>query len=98
MAKRFSEEVSIKEVLQSFVIQNKLETGMDKVKIKEAWVQIMGNGVANYTEAIDLKNKTLYVRLTSAVLREELSYGKEKIVKMINEEMGKEIITKVVLS
>ncbi|VXC23956.1 RNA-binding protein [Flavobacterium sp. 9AF] len=97
MAKRFSEEVSIKEVLQSFVIQNKLETGIDKVKIKETWIQIMGNGVANYTEAIELKNKTLYVRLTSAVLREELSYGREKIVKMINEEMGKEIINKVVL-
>ena len=44
-----------------------------------------------------VKNKTLYVKLSSSVLREELSYGKEKIIKMINEEMGKEVVTKLVL-
>ncbi|MVO10937.1 DUF721 domain-containing protein [Flavobacterium sp. TP390] len=98
MAKRFSEEASIKDVLKSFVVQNKLETGIDKVKVKEIWFAVMGNGVANYTEAIELKNTTLYVKLTSSVLREELSYGREKIIKMINDEMGKDIINKVILT
>lgn len=98
MAKRFNEEASIKDVLKNFVSQNKLEFGIDKVDVKEAWTNLMGNGVANYTEAVELKNKTLYVRLTSSVLREELSYGKEKIIKMINEEMGKEVINKLILS
>jgi hypothetical protein len=37
------------------------------------------------------------VRLTSSALREELSYGKEKIVKMINEEMGSEVVSKLML-
>jgi hypothetical protein len=31
------------------------------------------------------------------VLREELSYGKEKIIKMINEEFGDEIVSKLLL-
>jgi len=31
------------------------------------------------------------------VLREELSYGKEKIINMLNEELGKTIIKKIVL-
>lgn len=97
MAKRFNEEASIKDVLKNFVSQNKLESGIDKVEIKEVWTSLMGNGVANYTDAIELKNKTLYVRLTSSVLREELSYGKEKIIKMINEEMGKEVINRLML-
>jgi hypothetical protein len=30
-------------------------------------------------------------------LREELSYGKEKIIKMINEEIGDEVISKLML-
>ncbi|NHN25115.1 DUF721 domain-containing protein [Flavobacterium jejuense] len=98
MAKRFNAEASIKDVLKNFVSQNKLESGIDKVDVKEAWINLMGNGVANYTEAVELKNKTLYVRLTSSVLREELSYGREKIIKMINEEMGKEVINKLILS
>ncbi|MDX1784359.1 MAG: DciA family protein, partial [Aequorivita vladivostokensis] len=44
-----------------------------------------------------LDRDTLYVQLSSSVLREELSYGKEKIVKLLNEELGKELIKKVVL-
>jgi hypothetical protein len=44
-----------------------------------------------------LKGTTLYVSLTSAVLREELSYGKQKIIKMINEELHKEVIKDVIL-
>ena len=97
MAKRNNEEASIKDVLKSFVSQHKLEAGIDKVDVKEAWIKLMGNGAANYTEEVELKNKTLYVKLSSSVLREELSYGKEKIIKMINEEMGKEVVTKLVL-
>ena len=34
----------------------------------------------------------MYVALSSAVLREELSYGKDKIIKMINEELKKEVV------
>ncbi|MFT7187750.1 MAG: hypothetical protein ACI9AV_001009, partial [Sediminicola sp.] len=33
----------------------------------------------------------------SSVLREELSHGKSKIITMINEEMGKELVKKLVL-
>jgi hypothetical protein len=44
-----------------------------------------------------LSNKTLFISLSSAVLREELSYGKSKIIQMMNEALGKELITKIVL-
>ncbi|KIX22181.1 RNA-binding protein [Flavobacterium sp. 316] len=97
MAKRINEELPIKDILKNFITQNKLETGIDKVDVKDAWQKMMGNGVVSYTEAVELKNNTLYVKLTSSVLREELSYGKEKIIKMINDEMGKELIKYLVL-
>ncbi|CAN0584482.1 unnamed protein product, partial [Ectocarpus sp. 12 AP-2014] len=32
-----------------------------------------------------------------SVLREELSLGKSKIVRMINEEIGKEVVKKLIL-
>jgi hypothetical protein len=38
------------------------------------------------------------VKLKSSVLREELSYGKEKIIKMMNEELGENLISKIMLS
>jgi hypothetical protein len=57
----------------------------------------MGNGVNNYTTEIQLKGSVLYVALSSAVLREELGYGKDKIIKMINEELRKDLITNLIL-
>lgn len=95
--KRHNENLSLSEVLQQFVKANNLETGLDKVNVAEAWAQLMGNGVNNYTTQIVLKNDVLYVQLSSSVLREELSYGKEKIISMLNEHLGKEVVTKLVL-
>lgn len=97
MAKRLSNESSIGDVLKAFIETNKLQAGMDKIDVQQAWKNLMGNGVNSYTKEIVLKGTTLYVALTSAVLREELSYGKQKIIKMINEELGKEVVKDVVL-
>ena len=97
MAKRLSNESSISEVLQQFIQVNKLEAGMDKIDVEKAWKSLMGNGVNSYTQEVILKGTTLYVKLTSAVLREELSYGKQKIIAMLNEELRKEIVKDLVL-
>ncbi|MEO5775443.1 MAG: DUF721 domain-containing protein [Flavobacterium sp.] len=97
MARRVSNEGSIGDVLKQFIEKNKLQGGMDKIDVEEAWKSLMGNGVNSYTKEVVLKGTTLYVSLTSAVLREELSYGKQKIIKMINEELGKEVIKDVIL-
>ena len=97
MAKRFNEESPIGDVLKQFITQNKLEAGIDVVNVRDAWKNLMGNGVNNYTTEIQLKGSTLYVALSSAVLREELSYGKDKIIKMINEELRKDVVTNLIL-
>ena len=97
MAKRFNEESPISDVLKQFISQNKLEAGMDVVNVREAWKNLMGKGVNNYTTEIQLKGSVLYVALSSAVLREELSYGKDKIIKMINEELRKDLVTNLIL-
>jgi hypothetical protein len=97
MAKRLNNESSIGDVLKEIIQVNKLQPGIDQISVKEAWVSLMGNGVNSYTKNVVLKGNTLYVELTSAVLREELSYGKDKIIKMINDELRRDIITAVVL-
>ena len=97
MKKRYNKNQKIEDVLLSFVKDNKLEKGLNNVRVGAAWREIMGNGVQNYTTNIRLQNKTLYVYLSSSVLREELSYGKDKIINLINEELGDEVIKKIIL-
>ena len=98
MAKRNNENLSISDALKEFVETNKLEKGLNKVNVADAWARLMGNGVNNYTIGVNLERETLYVQLSSSVLREELSYGKEKIITMLNDELGKVIIKKLVLT
>lgn len=97
MAKRENDSFSIEDLMQLFIKENNLTKGMQKLKIEEVWSTMMGPGVATHTTSVKLQNKTLVIQLTSSVLREELSYGKEKIVKMMNEEIGEEVISKLLL-
>ena len=97
MAKRLSNDNHVGDILKEIIQSNKLQPGMDQVAVLDAWKSLMGNGVNSYTRNIALKGSTLYVELTSAVLREELGFGKTKIIQMLNEELGKEIVKEVVL-
>jgi hypothetical protein len=97
MKKRMNENMKLNEALKSFVSTNKLQKGLDKVNVKDVWNEQMGPAIVKYTTAIKLDGSTLYIQLSSSVLREELSYGKERIVKILNEALSKELITKLVL-
>ncbi len=95
MTKRENDTNKIKDLIPHMLQENKLQKGMDQIYVKEAWANVMGQGVINYTESVSIKNQTLYVKLTSSALREELGYGKDKIVKMMDEALQNLKITAI---
>ena len=97
MAQRDADPKSIKDVLGAFVEKNKLQKGIDKVDVAEAWKAVMGPAIAKYTSLIKLDRDRLLVQLSSSVLREELGYGREKIIKNLNEELGRDVIKSLIL-
>ncbi|MCF6222716.1 MAG: DUF721 domain-containing protein [Flavobacteriaceae bacterium] len=97
MAKRENETFKIKDLMPQMLKENKLQGGINQIDVKEIWGEVMGNGVLTYTDSVLLKNKTLYVKLTSSALREELSYGKDKIVVMLNDALENISITTIKL-
>ena len=97
MAKRKNDSVPLGDALHEFIKKNKLQKGIDKVNAREAWANLMGSGVNTYTTGVELRGETLFVSLSSSVLREELSLGTSKIIMMLNEELGSDLISKLVL-
>ena len=97
MVKRKGDQNSMSDVLKGFIETNRLQKGLDKVSIEDAWHKVMGKAISKYTTGIKLDRQVLYVQLSSSVLREELSYGKEKIIKMMNEKVGEGVISKLML-
>jgi len=98
MAKRNKENISLADALKGFIKDNNLDKGLDKIDAKNAWYAVMGRSIEAYTNSVELKNQTLVVRLSSAPLREELSYGKSKIIININEYLRREIIKELILA
>ncbi|OAZ04452.1 DUF721 domain-containing protein [Flavobacterium succinicans] len=97
MAKRLNDQNTVGDVLKHIIEVNKLQTGLNQIDVREAWKNLMGNGVNHYTKNVILKGSILYVELSSSVLREELSHGKSKIIAMINEELRRDVVRDVVL-
>lgn len=75
----------------------KLRSKLNQAKIKSMWVDLMGPSINRYTTDVKIRAKKLYVTIQSATLRQELSMGKEKIRKLINEELGEEYIQEVII-
>ena len=82
----------IKSILKESISKNALSDGIDTARIQENWSSIMGENISAYTKEVSLQKEVLVVKLSSSVLRQELSYGKEKIVKMINKSLGEDKI------
>lgn len=95
--KRNFDMKSMKLIIDNFIDKNSLSGGLNNVKIQGLWEKTMGSNINSYTTELNLKNKTLYVNLSSSVLRQELSYGKQKIIDLLNNEIGETIINKIVL-
>jgi hypothetical protein len=96
--KRNFESKSLKNVIGNIIdSSNKLNSGLNNIKVQNLWREVMGNNVNSYTNEIVLKKNTLYVNLNSSVLRQELSFGKQKIIDLLNKELGKTVVKKIVL-
>ena len=52
----------------------------------------MGPGIETYTSDVTLRGSAVTVYLTSSAYRQELSMGKSKIIKLMNEELGGDLI------
>lgn len=89
-------EISLKEAIKQLL--NAYPFIKDKVnetKVNEIWERVMGKMIAKRTKSIILRNKVLIIEINSASLRSELTYAKEKIVKIINAEFEENILDEI---
>ena len=94
---RNKDDFELSPLIEQFKRKYKLNTRLNAVELEALWHQELGKGISNYTDKITFKRATLYVWLSSSVIREELSYGKTRIIDMLNERMGKKVVKKIVL-
>ncbi len=91
-----SNERTLGELIKEVLKHHRLEDKITETRIMSSWEKVMGAHIARYTDRVVIRGHVLTVYLRSSVLRNELAYAKSKIIRMINDELGEEIINKVV--
>ena len=95
--KRNYETNSVREILYSFFKQKQISQGVFNSKVSIAWKKTAGKQFSKYTKDIYLRKNTLYIKVSNPILRDEISYSKNKIIELINSELKQDIIEKIVL-
>jgi hypothetical protein len=96
--KRKSNEENINEVWLKLIKSYGLARNYEEYQISQVYNKLMGKAITKYTEDLHYKNHRLHVKLTNAVIREELSMGKTKFMEMMNKELGEQLILDVIFS
>lgn len=92
-----SNEQSIKDILKDLVETYRLKSKLNQTRIELIWEQAMGKMIANYTTELKVRGDKLFVGISSAPLRQELSYGREQIIVKMNAELGEDFLKEVVI-
>ncbi len=96
--RRKSNEVTLKDAIEALMDHYHLGDRYHFEQVKQKWEEIVGKMIAQRTEKMSIKYKTLYLTVNSSVIKHELQMMKTLIIKRVNEEAGREIITNVIIS
>tara|TARA_B100000902_G_scaffold399113_1_gene468490 strand:- start:1903 stop:2193 length:291 start_codon:yes stop_codon:yes gene_type:complete len=85
------------DVIRKIISSPKLSVKLDKLDAIDCWKEIIGDKLCKFVIDQKIHNGILYVRLKSSVVRNELGYQKSEFITQINQKIGKNIITDIVL-
>ena len=94
MRKKNTELLS--DVIRQVLKEQRLERPLYEKRLIDAWSVVLGKNVVQYTSDLDIKNRVLFVQITSAALRHELFLSREEIKNSLNKHVGADIITEIV--
>ena len=89
---------TVGELVREFYELHKGPDYVDELKVVNSWKKVVGPFIASHTIDLAIRNHVLYVRVDSDALRNELSYSKSLLLKNLNETVGKEVISEIVLN
>lgn len=91
---RYSPE-SVGEVLRNLLEETSLQERMDELKAAAMWESVVGEQLAKLTSRPSVKNGVMSVGIPNASLRHELMMSRSSLRKLINKNLGKEVITEI---
>lgn len=93
---RRSNTQSLSDVLKEYIEKNRIESKLKEVDVVNSWEELLGKTIAGYTRNIYIRNRILYVEISSSVVKNELFMMREEICRRLNENAGRDVISKII--
>ncbi|MBA5629247.1 DciA family protein [Moheibacter lacus] len=93
--RRKDNKQTLGEAISGLISDFGMKEKLDSIQVEELFAEMMKGVIMKYVEKTQVRNRVLYVKMNSPELKNELQYGKGKIISHINEEMGSDYLKDV---
>lgn len=94
MRKKNTELLS--DIIRQVLKENHLDKPLNERRLIDAWPKVLGENIIKYTSELNIRNRVLYVSMTSSVLRHDLFLSREEIKNSLNRQVGVDVIVDIV--
>lgn len=91
-----TEPKSIAEIIRESIEHAGLKDTVAEQRACYLWAEVVGPGVNRYTFKRYVERGVLHVYITSAALKNELSFNRTALMEQINRAVGSNVITNIV--
>ena len=89
--------VTLGDAINEFLERNNLQSKINEVKLAETWESLVGKVIKSHTSEIYIKEKTLYVKVDSSVVRQEINFMRRRLAEKINKAFNSEMIEQIIV-
>lgn len=93
---RKSDFSPIKDIFEELLQAYSLKDRYNERKVITAWGEIMGNTVSKRTSELSVRDRKLYVKLSSGPVKKELMMNKSKVLQLIADKFGNDTIEDII--
>lgn len=85
-------EAAFNELLKAYRLEDKFRENL----LISSWGEIVGRTISDRTVSVFIKDKKLYVKLSSGPIKKELMLNRSKVMVLIEERVGKGVVEEMV--
>jgi hypothetical protein len=88
-------ETNIGDAISKLIANLHIDKKLNEVKIAESWKALVGEAISKHVTDLYVKDNTLFVKVDSSVVRQELNFMKRRLVDKINRLFDKPFIDQI---
>lgn len=85
-------EAAFNELLKAYRLEDKFK----EKQLISSWGEIVGRTIADRTTSVFVKDKKLFVKLSSGPIKKELMLNRSKVLALIEEKVGQGVVEELV--